>query len=67
MGSEMCIRDRQYVNGAIKVPEGPGLGVALDEEKMEKYERYYEKMGDYYARFHQDPYKPNWYPIVGGI
>ena len=47
--------------------EGPGLGVALDEEKMEKYERYYEKMGDYYARFHQDPYKPNWYPIVGGI
>jgi glucarate dehydratase len=39
----------------------------LDEEKMEKYERYYEKMGDYYARFHQDPYKPNWYPIVGGI
>ncbi|MFR1274201.1 MAG: enolase C-terminal domain-like protein [Parabacteroides merdae] len=57
----------QYVNGAIKVPEGPGLGVALDEEKMEKYERYYEKMGDYYARFHQDPYKPNWYPIVGGI
>ena len=57
----------QYVDGAIKVPDGPGLGVALDEEKMEKYERYYEKMGDYYARFHQDPYRPNWYPIVGGI
>jgi len=57
----------QYVNGAIKVPEGPGLGVTLDEEKMEKYERYFEKMGDYYARFHQDPYRLDWYPNVGGI
>lgn len=57
----------KYENGAIKVPEGPGLGVDLDEEKMEKYERYYEKMGDYYARFHQDPYNKEWYPIVGGI
>jgi glucarate dehydratase len=57
----------KYVNGAIKVPEGPGLGVELDEEKMEKYERYYEEKGDYYARFHQDPYRPDWYPKVGGI
>jgi glucarate dehydratase len=57
----------KYENGAIKVPEGPGLGVELDEEKMQKYERYFEKHGDYYARFHQDPYHPNWYPKVGGI
>jgi len=45
-----------YENGAIKVPVGPGLGVELDEEKS-----------DYYARFHQDPYQPGWYPKVGGI
>jgi len=57
----------EYVNGAIKVPEGPGLGVTLDEDKMDKYERYFEKMGDYYARFHQDPYRLDWYPKVGGI
>jgi glucarate dehydratase len=57
----------KYVNGAIKVPEGPGLGVELDEEKMEKYERYFEEKGDYYAKFHQDPYRPDWYPKVGGI
>jgi len=56
-----------YKDGAIKVPEGPGLGVVLDEEKMKKYERYYEEKGDYYARFHQDPYRPEWYPKVGGI
>jgi glucarate dehydratase len=57
----------KYENGAIKVPEGPGLGVELDEEKMAKYERYFEEKGDYYARFHQDPYNKDWYPIVGGI
>ena len=57
----------KYENGAIRVPDGPGLGVALDEEKMEKYERYYEKHGDYYARFHQDPRRPGWFPTVGGI
>ncbi len=56
-----------YENGAIRPPEGPGLGVALDEEKMEKYERYYQEKGDYYARFHQDPKRPDWHPTVSGI
>lgn len=56
-----------YKNGCIQVPEGPGLGVALDEEKMEKYERLYEEKGDYYARFHQDPYHPEWFPMVGSV
>ena len=56
----------KYEDGCIRVPTGPGLGVALDEEKMKKYERYYEEKGDYYARFHQDPYRPDWFPMVGG-
>jgi len=56
----------QYENGAIRVPTGPGLGVTLDEEKMTRYEKYYEEKGDYYARFHQDPRRPDWYPTVGG-
>jgi glucarate dehydratase len=57
----------KYENGCIKVPAGPGLGVALDEDKMKFYENYYEEKGDYYARFHQDPYRPGWYPTVGGL
>lgn len=56
-----------YVDGAIQVPTGPGLGVELDEEKMARYQRYYEEHGDYYARFHQDPRRPEWYPTVGGL
>lgn len=57
----------KYENGYIKVPEGPGLGIELDEEKMKKYESYFHEKGDYYARFHQDEYRPDWFPIVGSI
>ncbi|AHF90744.1 glucarate dehydratase [Opitutaceae bacterium TAV5] len=57
----------KYRDGCLPVPRGPGLGVTLDEEKMQKYEREYEKRGDYYARFHQDPRRPDWFPIVGGV
>lgn len=52
----------KYEDGCIRVPEGPGLGVSLDEEKMSRYAKYYEEKGDYYARFHQDPYRTDWYP-----
>jgi glucarate dehydratase len=57
----------KYQDGNIKLPEGPGLGVKLDEDKMNFYEKYFEEKGDYYARFHQDPYRPQWYPNVGGM
>ncbi|QOR71810.1 glucarate dehydratase [Ruania alkalisoli] len=56
-----------YVNGAIAVPTGPGLGVELDPEKMDKYERYFEQVGDYYARFHRDERRPDWMPTIGGL
>lgn len=56
-----------YVNGAIQVPQGPGLGVELDEEKMDKYEAFFEEHGDYYARFHVDKRRPDWVPVVGGL
>jgi glucarate dehydratase len=61
VGSKM-----KYVDGAIRVPDGPGLGVELDEEKMARYEKYFQEKGDYYARFHEDPRRPSWYPAVGG-
>ena len=56
----------KYEGGAIRVPTGPGLGVTLDEDKMHHYGALYDEKGDYYARFHADPYRPDWYPVVGG-
>ena len=29
--------------------------------------RYYEQVGDYYARFHVDPKRPDWMPMVGAL
>lgn len=55
----------RYENGAIRVPEGPGLGVALDEVKMARYEKLYEEKGDYFARFQPDPRRPGWVPAIG--
>jgi glucarate dehydratase len=57
----------RYEGGAIRVPTGPGLGVTLDEDKMKHYAAQYEAKGDYYARFHQDPYRPDWVPVVGSM
>ena len=33
----------KYVNGRIKVPEGPGLGVELDDKKVEKYDQTHQR------------------------
>lgn len=57
----------KYRDGCLPVPTGPGLGVQLDEDKMARYEREFQKRGDYYARFHEDTRRPEWFPIVGGV
>jgi glucarate dehydratase len=56
----------RYENGEIAVPAGPGLGVELDPDRMARYEELFEKKGDYYARFHQDTLRPDWFPINPG-
>lgn len=53
----------KYEDGCIAVPTGPGLGVELDEDKMAKYVELFEQEGDYYARFHEDTQRPDWFPI----
>ena len=35
-----------YVDGCFRLPEGPGLGVEIDEEKLQKLERLNEGEGD---------------------
>lgn len=56
----------KYENGSIAVPTGPGLGVQLDEDRMARYEKLFEQKGDYYARFHEDTRRPDWFPINPG-
>ena len=52
----------RYENGAIRIPEGPGLGVRLDRSKVAQYEELYRELGPY--PYDQDPGRPGWTPLV---
>lgn len=52
----------KYHDGHFAVPEGPGLGVELDWDKVEKYNRWYEKHGE--ANEFYDSNRPNWVPAL---
>ena len=51
-----------YVGGAIRVPDGPGLGVALDHDKLGQYAELYKTLGGY--PYDKDPGRPGWVPLV---
>lgn len=50
-----------YENGAIRLPEGPGLGVEVDSGKLEQYAEYFREVGGY--TYDRDPQRPDWYAI----
>ena len=52
----------KYENGTIKVPDGPGLGVKLNREKLRHYADLYRKLGNY--PYDQDPGRPGWSPLI---
>jgi glucarate dehydratase len=52
----------KYVNGAIDVPSGPGLGVKLNREKLGQYAELYKRLGSY--PYDQDPSRPGWAPTI---
>jgi glucarate dehydratase len=51
-----------YADGAIAVPTGPGLGVALDAERMAAGVDRYRRLGGY--PYDRDPGRPDWYPLM---
>ena len=51
-----------YANGTIAVPSGPGLGVELDRDKVEKFAEEYQRLGNY--TYDRDPGRPSWFPLV---
>ncbi len=52
----------RYEDGAIAVPNGPGLGVKLDRDKLEVYRELYRELGPY--AYDQDPNRPGWAPLI---
>ena len=52
----------RYVGGAIRVPDGPGLGVALDRDKLAQYAERFRELGGY--AYDRDPGRPGWFPLL---
>lgn len=52
----------KYENGAIAIPEGPGLGIRLDRDKVREYSELYQRLGGY--PYDQDPGRPGWTPVL---
>jgi glucarate dehydratase len=52
----------RYQRGAIRVPDSPGLGVALDRDKLAQYHALYRELGGY--PYDRDPGRPGWYAHV---
>jgi glucarate dehydratase len=52
----------QYEHGAIAVPNGAGLGVRLDRDKLKEYSELYKRLGPY--PYDQDPLRPGWAPTI---
>ena len=52
----------RYEGGSLPVPDGPGLGVTLDRDKLERYAELYRRMGGY--AYDRDPGRPGWYAMV---
>ena len=50
------------VDGAIRVPTGPGLGVRLDRDKLAEYSELYRELGNY--PYDRDPLRPGWAALV---
>jgi glucarate dehydratase len=52
----------KYVDGKISVPQGNGLGVELDRDKLQLYAELYRSTGGY--PYDRDPQRPQWFAIV---
>ena len=52
----------KYENGKIRLPQGPGLGVELDYDKLKQYSELYKELGGY--PYDRDPGRPDWVCIM---
>ena len=52
----------EYKDGAIAVPDAPGLGITVDRDKVAQYAELYKELGGY--PYDRDPARPEWFPII---
>lgn len=59
---DILTRPFEYQGGCFTVPDGPGLGIDLDWDKVERYHRVYLQQGE--SNEFYDRNRPNWVPAL---
>ena len=62
LASDVISKPFSYHEGKIEVPDGPGLGVEVNADKLEEHAEQYRELGGY--RYDRDPARPDWFPLV---
>lgn len=52
----------RFEGGRMRLPDGPGLGVELDQDKVAQYAELYRELGGY--AYDRDPFRPDWVPVM---
>ena len=60
--ADIITRPFRYKEGCFDVPQGPGLGVEIDWDNVEKYHRLYREQGQVNEFY--DPRRPSWVPAL---
>lgn len=57
---EVITRPHEYVDGCFHVPDGPGLGVEIDDDQLARLEELNEQQGDILFYGHEDRANPRY-------
>jgi glucarate dehydratase len=57
---DVITKPHEYVDGCFRLPDGPGLGVEIDEDQLAKLERLNEDEGDLLFYGHDDRHEPRY-------
>ena len=52
----------KYSGGSIRAPDGPGLGIDLDRDRVAKYSEHFKEFGGY--PYDRDPGRKDWFSYV---
>lgn len=58
---DILVKRFVFDNGQLEVPTGPGLGVEIDEEKLQVYAEAYKREGPFFSW--EDPRQPEWHQL----
>lgn len=60
--SDIIAEPFRYQDGSVAIPDGPGLGITVDEDKLAEHAQDFVEQGAY--PYDRDPARPQWFPLV---